>query len=122
MWDMWIGHDVEAADLPPCAPTYDLKVRCCCRTLYQETKDDPTNIPAWFARGLGDLAVQGGGHAGLEAGGLGALSALEETPTEPMERGLGGGAGGAEDEEKRTDSEAESAVLFQQPPGAEGVT
>ena len=120
---MWIGHDVEAADLPPCAPTYDLKVRCCCRTIYQETKDDPANIPAWFARGLGDLAVRGGGHAGLEAGGLsGTLSALEETPAEPGGRGLGGGAGGAEDEEKGTDSEVESAVLFQQPPAAVGVT
>ena len=129
---------MEATELPPCAPTYDLKVRCCCHTIYHESEDDPTGIPGWFARGLEDLAAQGEAHAELEAGGLGTIaettsggacsssgglgtsSALEKPAGEPAGRGLGGGDA---EEERGADSEAESAALFQpRVPPAEGVS
>ena len=48
LWNRFIGAEVEAADLPDFAPTYDLDVRIFCRVVYRERASTPHKIPKWF--------------------------------------------------------------------------
>eukprot|EP00927_Polykrikos_kofoidii_P080678 TRINITY_DN7761_c0_g1_i1.p1 TRINITY_DN7761_c0_g1~~TRINITY_DN7761_c0_g1_i1.p1 ORF type:complete len:376 (-),score=58.21 TRINITY_DN7761_c0_g1_i1:84-1211(-) len=45
LWNRFIGKTKTFDDLPEHAPTYDVKVRCCCKVIYSERADDRTGIP-----------------------------------------------------------------------------